>query len=394
LNTQVTGLHKTIENLNACFLTFTDDLVASGLLEQDPQVTKSLQRTIEHFINVVRASNVIEDDNPTTCDDGDSGSAATDSAATDSPISESSQEAAPLPVIESTVTISDTGMNSSTRLAQDIHATFDRSWNNATSDRKEMAVQFVRDTRLSEASNAPNGATSFQNFPFELVPDQNYLFNYIPPTPPLMGLFKLTFAQKLHMEAIRAGLRLVYAAEEGSQLFYRVFNCFLDFPTRESYRAHLNRVLYENFNYSLQPPPESNPSELWSGGESYVWLNASDVASHFRAIGMDFDSSLDVVNVEINPRYLPTMQHDMQDLPITRPVSPAGDSFTESQHQQPPREVTSLSSTAYQHFTGGPQNSSRFRASAIDPAHSTGSYERSFMSVDVSKLIHGENPVP
>jgi len=210
----------------------------------------------------------------------------------------------------------------------------------------------------------------------------------MPQLPKSMDLFKLTFAQKLHMEAIRAGLRLVYAAEDGSQLFYRVFNRVLDFPTRESYRAHLNRVLYENFNQSLQPPPESDLDKLWSGGESCVWLNASDVASHFRSIGMDFDSSLDIFNVEVNPRCLPNIRQDTQDLPATGLVTFCGDGLTESQHQQPLHDVPCLSSTAYQHFMGATQDANKFGIYAIDPAYSTRGYGRSSMSVDVSKLIH------
>jgi hypothetical protein len=71
LNAEVTNLHKTIEKLNAYFLTFTDDLVASGWLEQDPQATESLQKTIEHFITVVRASHVLKKDNASASDYSD-----------------------------------------------------------------------------------------------------------------------------------------------------------------------------------------------------------------------------------------------------------------------------------------------------------------------------------
>jgi hypothetical protein len=227
------------------------------------------------------------------------------------------------------------------------------------------------------------------------MPAHNDILNYVPQLPISMDLFKLTLAQKLHMEAIRAGLRLVYTAEDSSHLFYRVFNRVLDFPMRESYRAKLNRILDEHLNQSLQAPPESDLDKLWSRGESCVSLNASDVASHFRSIGMDFDSSLDIVNVEINPRCLPNILHDTQDLPAARLVTLCGDGFTESQHQQsqhqqPPHDVACLSSTAYQRFTGAAQDANKFGTSAIDPAYGTRGYGKSFMSVDISRLIHGE----
>jgi hypothetical protein len=106
---------------------------------------------------------------------------------------------------------------------------------------------------------------------------------------------------------------------------------------------------------------------------------------------MDFDSSLDIVNGEISPKCLPNIWADMQDLPATGLVTLCGDGFAESQHQQPPHDVACLSSTAYQHFTGAAQDANEFETCAIDPTYSTRGYGKSFMSVDVLRLIHGEH---
>jgi hypothetical protein len=138
--------------------------------------------------------------------------------------------------------------------------------------------------------------------------------------------------------------------------------------------------LDENFNQSLQAPPESHLDKLWSGEESCVWLNASDVASYFRSLGMDFDSSLDIVNVERNPKVLQNIWHYTQDLPATGLASLCGDGFMESQQQQTVHDAARLSSTAYQHLTETAQDANEFGGS--------------FMSVDVSKLIHGEPIFP
>jgi hypothetical protein len=276
LRAQNSELHSTIEDLNACFLGFTDDLVSSGWLEQDPQVTKSLQKTIEHFIALVRASHAHKEDNSTSRDGSDS-----DSEATDSAVPESAHDAAPLTMNESTITTSGTGMNSDPMMIQDLYTTF-----------RKTVAQSVRTNGIPEAPKQPQ---RFQTSPYEFVSAHHDAFNHEPQLPRPTILFKHTFAQKLHMEAIRAGLRLVCTAEDSSRLFYRVFNRVLDLPTREWYRVHLSRALDENFNQSLQPPPESDFDTLWSGGESCVWLNASDVATHFRSVGMDLDLSLDIV---------------------------------------------------------------------------------------------------
>lgn len=374
---QVADLQKTINNLNTCFLTFTDELVASGWLEKDPQVTKSLQSTIEHFITIARTSHVHDENNLTTGGKGDSGS-----SATISPAPEDGQNAAAVPWNESTDLMLNTGMNLSTITIHDLYGTSSRQQHTAASEPEEIVAQSVQ-------NNDTAGPTSLQIFPYGSIPAYNDTLNYMPQTSIPADLFKLTFAQKLHIEAIRAGLRLVCTAEDSSQLFFRVFRRVLDFSTRESYRAHLNRVLNKNFGQSLLPPPESDLEKLWPGGDSSVWLNASDVASHFRSIGMDFDSSLDIVNVEVNPRFLPNTQRDMEPGAglATFPV----DGFSKFRHQQRPNNGTGFSGAAYQQrVVAASQAVDESGIYTTGPAYTTRSYGRSFMSVDMSRLIHGE----
>jgi hypothetical protein len=160
-------------------------------------------------------------------------------------------------------------------MVEDLLFKFRRSYGTVDSARKENASQEIT------ARKATDRPTSFQSSPYEIVPGHNNLFNYLPQLPRSVDLFAPNFAQRLHVQAIRAGLQLVCTAEDSSQLFYRVFNRVLDISTREGYRAYLNRVLRENFNQSPNPPSESDLDKLWSEGESCVWLNASDVANHF-----------------------------------------------------------------------------------------------------------------
>lgn len=374
---QVADLHKTIKNLNTCFLTFTDDLVASGWLEKDPQVTKSLQSTIEHFITIVRTSHVHDENNPATGGKGDSGS-----SATISPAPEDGQDAAAVPWNESTVLMSNTGMEFSTITVQDLYGTSSRQQHTAASEPEEIVAQSVQNDEAA-------GPTSLQIFPYGSIPAHDDTLNYMPQISIPADLFKLTFAQKLHIEAIRAGLRLVCTAEDSSQLFFQVFRRVLDFSTRESYRAHLNRVLNEGFGQSFLPPPERDLEKPWPGGDSSVWLNASDVASHFRSIGMDFDSSLNIVNVEVNPRFLPNIRPDVE--PGAGFATFSVDGFSKSRHQQRPNNGTGLSGAAYQqHVVAASQAVDKSGTYATGPAYTTRSYGKSFMSVDVSRLIHGE----
>ncbi|KAF2807114.1 uncharacterized protein BDZ99DRAFT_573011 [Mytilinidion resinicola] len=349
LNAQIAGLNKTIEGLNACFLTLTDELVASGWLEHNPQVTKAVQRAIERFITIVRVSHVPQEDDQTVSDCHSSGSMTTGS------------------------------------LAPEI--SLDRPHDTGTSEREETVVQSVRNAAPWEAANQPS---DFQSFPCELVPAHNNTVNFMsqlripgsmdPPNP--------TFAQRLHFQAIRAGLRLVCTAEDRSMEFYRVFNRVLDFHTREGLRALLNKILNDNFNQLLQPPLESDVDRSWSGGLSCAWLNASDVARYFRTIGMDFDGSQGIVTVKMHPGSFLARLLNAQGLPATGLITLCGDGLEESPHQQPPHDLACLSSTAHHYFTATAQDASCFGIFANNIAYTTRSHNTSHISIDVSRLIH------
>jgi hypothetical protein len=110
----------------------------------------------------------------------------------------------------------------------------------------------------------------------------------------------------------------------------------------------------------------------------------------FRSIGLDFNSSLDIVDAEINPAYLPNIWQVTQDLPARGLDALYGDGFAESQHQQWPVEAAYLSNTPYQHSNGSAREITEFGSSAMDSAYSDRNYRISSMSVDVSRLIHGE----
>jgi hypothetical protein len=119
-----------------------------------------------------------------------------------------------------------------------------------------------------------------------------------------------------------------------------------------------------------------------------VWLNASDVASHFRSIGMDFDLSLDIVDVEVNPRFLPDIWPDME--PRAGLATFSVDGFSKFRHQQRPNNGTGFSDAAYQqHVVAASQAVDESGIYAIGPAYTTRSYGSSFISVDVSRLIRG-----
>jgi hypothetical protein len=371
---QVADLHKTINNLNACFLDFTDHLLASGWLDRDPKVTRSLQSTIEHFITIVRTSHAH--------DEFTSGKEDSRSSATIVPALEDGQDSAALSWNNYTALTSNTGMKLNTITIEDLDGAPSRQQPTAAFGLEEKVAESVQNDEIP-------GPASLEVFSYRSIPGYNDTLNYMPQVPIPADLFKPTFAQKLHIEAIRAGLRLVCTAEDRSQLFFRVFRRVLDFSTRENYRAHLNRVLNENFGQLLLPPPESNPEDLWPGGYSSLWLNASDVASQFRSIGMDFDSSLDIVNVEAKPKFLPDIWPDMEPGAGFTPFSVGR--FSTARHQQRPNNRIGFHGPAYQgHGIATSQVVDESGLHGTGLADTTGSHGGSFMSVSVSRLIHGE----
>jgi hypothetical protein len=360
----------------------TDELVASGWLEHDPQVTQTVHRTIERFITVVRASHIPQENSQTVSDCNNS-----DSVTTGPLAPENTRAGVLLPANESVITISDTGPNSSTTISQDLYAVFNRPHNIGTSELEEMLVQSVGN---AAPSKAPNRLTGFQSFPSELLPIHNDAFSFMSQLPASVDSLNLTFARRLHLEAIRCGLRLVYTAEDHSLEFYRVFNHVLNFHTRERFRALLSKALENNSNQLLQPLPESNLDKSWSEGLSCAWLNASDVARHFRTIGMNFDGSQGIATVEIYPGSLPARLLNAQELPATSLITLCDNGLKESQHQQPAHDLACLSSTAHDDFTATGQDVNDFGICAMNLAHTTRSHDRSHITIDVSRLIHGK----
>lgn len=272
------------------------------------------------------------------------------------------------------------GSNSMTPglLAPDI--SLDGSHDTVPLEREEMVVQSVRKAAPWEATNHPS---DFQSFPSELVPPYNTV-NFMSqlPIPRSMDPISITFAQRIHLEAIRCGLRLACTAEDHSLQFYRVFSHVLDFHTREELRALLNKILYENFNQMLHPPPESDVDRLWPAGLSSAWLNASDVARYFRTRGMDFDGLQGIVTVKIHPGSLPARLLNAQGVPAIDLITPP--------HQQLPHDLPSLSSNGHHYFPAAPQDVSSVGTFPKNLAYPTRSHHMTDISIEVSRLIQGE----
>lgn len=328
MNAQIAGLNRTIEDLNACFLTLTDELVASGLLEHHPQVTKVAQRTIESFIALIRESQ---------------GSQKDDQDASDF---HSSVSTTPEPPSLEIDLLRDSG----------------------TLKHKEVAVKSVPNAAPWEAAGQP---WEVQSFPYQLVPSHNPTVNFMPQLPILESMDPLrpTFAHRLHLEAMRAGLRLAITAEDRSLEVYRVFHLVLDSPTRHALVAALSMALNDSFNQLHHPPPESDVDRSC--------FNASDVARYFRTIGMDFDGMHGIVTVKMHPGSSPARVFNEGPPAITF----RGDGLKESPHPQPPHDSTYVSGTAHSPFTSTAQDVGVYATRGHDMSH---------VSIDVSRLIHGE----
>lgn len=305
----------------------------SGLLEHHPQVTKVAQRAIETFIAVIRESQ---------------GSRKDDQAVSDFHGRDlhSSVSTTPEPPSLEIDLLHDSG----------------------TLKHKEVVVKPVRDAAPWEAAGQP---WDFESIPYELEPPHNTTLNFVPQLHSLEPMDPLspTFAQRLHLEAIRGGLQLISTAEDRSLTVYRVFNLVLDSHSRHGLIAALSTALNDRLHQWHHPPPEShvdNPR-----------LNASDVARYFRTMGMDFDGKHGIVTVKMHPEFLPARLFNAGPPAITF----RGDGMEESPHQQPPHDSTYLSGPAPHHFTSTAQDVS---------AYGTRGHNMSYVSIDVSRLIHGE----
>jgi hypothetical protein len=329
--------------MNACFLSLTDKLVISGWLEQDTQTTKAVQKTIESFITLVRASNVSQDDEQDTSDYHSPG------------------VATPRSVVS------------------------DISFHPIMSDPEEMAVASALDARLWDA----NQVSDSESFAYDGVSSRINTISELrlprsidPPTP--------SFAQRLHVQAIQAGLRLVCTAEDHSMVFYRVFNRVLDLNTREGLKTFLHKVLDSNYNQLLQPPVETDLDMSWSEEVSEAWLSASDVARYFRTIGMDLEGPQGIVTVEVPLTSLLTKPANTQGLVVTDRILLHGDNLEKSSRQQPPNDQVYLSNGASNYVAASPEETSNFGVLANSFSYTARSGNTSNISIDVSRLIHGE----
>jgi hypothetical protein len=195
-----------------------------------------------------------------------------------------------------------------------------------------------------------------------------------------------TFAQRLHLQAIRAGLRLVCTAEDSSLEFYQAFSHALHFHTREELRALLNEILDDSSNRLRQPPPESDVDKSWSGGLFSAWLNASDAAQYFRTIGMDFDGSKGVVTVKLHPGSFSARLLNVRGLHAKGLITLRADGLEESPQQQPPHDLACLPSAANEYLTTTAQDVNCFGVFAKHLAYTTRRHDTSHVFVNVSRL--------
>ena len=99
-----------------------------------------------------------------------------------------------------------------------------------------------------------------------------------------------------------------------------------------------------------------------------MWLNASDVASYFRSLGIDLDSSLDVVEVETTLTFWSNIWNEAQDVPTTGLITSYSDGFA-----------------------GATRAPSEFGFCTEDPTYNARDFGGSVMFIDVSRLIHGKH---
>ncbi|KAF2092586.1 hypothetical protein NA57DRAFT_62298 [Rhizodiscina lignyota] len=357
LNEQISDLHNTIEELNNCFLTLTDVLTTSGQLQQDSRIAQSLKLSIEKFITTISESRTLDEDRgslrtrKTIQEIGDSApSGDSDNAfsmSLSSPVG-SVRKALTRPSIASGLDPADS-LDSGSELP-------------LLSDEWLASLAGEDYTRSLLSSDAPMLPSSPQ------VPlnEPRSLFSLEVSPLHLLDIPSLPFARRLQLAAWQAAFRLVYTAEKQLQLYHQVFNFVLNFHTQESLKSLVTRILNENFNRLLDPPPESLPGAVGMG-----WLNASEVESYFRGKGLDCNKSPIVAGMEMDADYFGGAMIGM----------------SESLDMQ-----TATSSVTHRHFSPNsyipPETENNLASTTANFSNTFPSQTARTVYVDVSKLIN------
>ncbi|KAK5047603.1 hypothetical protein LTR84_006700 [Exophiala bonariae] len=348
LNLRIRSLDKTVEDLNSCFLNLTDEVVASYWLQHDPTVTKAVQKSIERFLFIVRESDIHQRDNEDIIAYQNS------TSATNKP-----------PAMEKNDYAS-----------------------HQSSHRDPIAVA-MEPMPTASLWRGENQWSLFRNIPGEIMPSRTDEVNFMSRLPmqgPRISIMA-TFAQRLHIEAIWCGLRLVHAADSYSQQFFQVFNQVPDFNTRERLKSILNNIFDVQGSPLLAAPPESHVNILCAGGLPSPWLNASDVARYFRIIGMDFDGSQGIVTFKDYPGTLKRRLLKEQGLGTTGHSSVDDDGTLELDYRYQSPGVAAHHNNPISSHSATTHGLSGFWMSTNDASYTDRDHGQSYICIDVSRLI-------
>lgn len=374
LEAQVNSLQKTVDDLNTCFLAFTDDLFVSGWLEKAPKVASSLQATIENFISIVHASNS-HSRNHDTVNDRDESTPTSYSIAHTGPTQDANH-----------FSVADSGIAVGSILVQGSDDTPNGVYASVNSELTKSTTKIKQDRMTLQTSRSPAQSRSFSPL---YMPAYKDMFNYIPRLARQIDLMRLNFAQKLHMETIKAGLELISTAEDNSQLFFHVFSQVSDHHTRETYKRHFSRILDKYHNNAFEALPGAGIYSQWSGRKSWLWLNASEVASHFRSLGMNVDSPSGTISVEVDSSFPADMWYQREGLSAHQSFRSHGNDASIT--HQASTDQAYLISTVPTYNAKAAQAANDYDISSFHSLTNARS-QRSRIFVDVSQLIHGEHP--
>jgi hypothetical protein len=254
LEQQVRDLQNTVDGATASFLNLTGDIAASGWLEYDTQTAKAVKESIQSYISLMRASQVLNEDQ---------------TAETPPPRGEIAEE------------------------------------NNENSSGTSLLLRHSMDERsptpgyegVFTASESISGGLHQRSFLFESISIHTSQSGNTSLPRCVFNGKPLSFAQQLHMKAFQHAFTVIRAAREQRQDFQRVFNCNPNHQIQEAFSQYVTKVLTENSGGLLEPPAEPEPIPL--ARTYFGWLNATQVMLYFREHGVDLTKPAKFAYLEI-----------------------------------------------------------------------------------------------
>jgi hypothetical protein len=129
-------------------------------------------------------------------------------------------------------------------------------------------------------------------FPFPLfgfIPQKHSLPDFNDWAVNILATQSLGFAQRLQMSAFHCALKLVLAADDHVQQFQQAFNCLPNAHTLGKLQEFYAKVLSENFQNLLDPPPADYPNLAGTGDRPSGWLTSTQVVLYFRRKGVELE---------------------------------------------------------------------------------------------------------